>query len=193
MSELTSSPNGVGLRPGDAVRRSAKGLHDLIGTLRDMGNDVVGPTVRAGAIVPGRFGSAHDLPVGWRDEQSPRRYGIHSANDELALVHAYEPSDPPAIEVPPQAGIGTGATEAPRGLLVHQYGIVERGTIPRARIVPPTSQNQLTIEGDLRRVALAGLDPDDHDLQERCEQAVRNRDPCISCAAHFFDPGVVRS
>ena len=190
MSELTSSRNGAGLRPGDAVRRSAEGLHDLIGTLRDMGYDVMGPTVRDGAIVRGRFGGAHELPVGWRDEKSPRRYGIHSADDELALVHSYEPPDPPAIAVFPQAGIGTGATETPRDLLVHQFGIDERGTIPRARIVPPTSQNQLTIEGDVRRAALAGLDPDDHDLQGRCEQAVRNRAPCISCAAHFFDPGV---
>jgi coenzyme F420-reducing hydrogenase alpha subunit len=97
------------------------------------------------------------------------------------------------VEVTPRASVGTGATEAPRGLLLHQYEIDAEGTILRARIVPPTSQNQLTIEDDLRRVVEGGLELDDDDLQWRCEQAVRNHDPCISCAAHFLDLSVVRS
>ena len=84
-------------------------------------------------------------------------------------------------------------TEAPRGLLLHQYEIDAEGTILHARIMPPTSQNQLTIEDDLRRVVEGGLNLSDHDLQWRCEQAVRNHDPCISCAAHFLDLTVVRS
>ena len=84
-------------------------------------------------------------------------------------------------------------TEAPRGLLLHQYEIDEEGTIVRARIMPPTSQNQLTIEEDLRRVVEGGLDLSDEDLQWRCEQAVRNHDPCISCAAHFLDLDIEHS
>ena len=46
--------------------------------------------------------------------------------------------------------IGSGATEAPRGLCHHSYEIDDDGTILHAPIVPPTSQNQLTIEEDLR-------------------------------------------
>jgi coenzyme F420-reducing hydrogenase alpha subunit len=87
--------------------------------------------------------------------------------------------------------VGTGATEAPRGLLFHRYGLDDAGLITSARIVPPTSQNQLTIEADLRRVAQAGLALPDDQLTWRCEQAVRNHDPCISCAAHFLDVTVV--
>jgi coenzyme F420-reducing hydrogenase alpha subunit len=30
-------------------------------------------------------------------------------------------------------------------------------------------------------------------LRWRCEQAVRNHDPCISCAAHFLDLKVEHS
>jgi coenzyme F420-reducing hydrogenase alpha subunit len=56
-----------------------------------------------------------------------------------------------------------------------------------AQIVPPTAQNQAAIELDIRAVAedaLAnGLSHDE--LQHRCETAVRNHDPCISCATHF--------
>ena len=35
-------------------------------------------------------------------------------------------------------------------------------------------------------------DLDDHALQHRCEQAIRNYDPCISCATHFLDLTVDR-
>jgi coenzyme F420-reducing hydrogenase alpha subunit len=65
--------------------------------------------------------------------------------------------------------------------------------IRNARIMPPTSQNQLTIEDDLRRVVTGGLSLSDAELTWRCEQAVRNHDPCISCAAHFLDLTVKRT
>jgi coenzyme F420-reducing hydrogenase alpha subunit len=117
---------------------------------------------------------------------------LFAVEEALALVETYVPPDPPATPVAPRAGVGTGATEAPRGLLFHQYWIDAHGTITKARIVPPTSQNQVSIEADLRRVVAAGLDLEDGDLQWRCEQAVRNHDPCISCAAHFLDIEVVR-
>src|ERR1039458_7181883 len=83
------------------------------------------------------------------------------------LFDQYEPPDPSAEVVVARASVGTGVTEAPRGLLLHQYEIDAEGTIVRARIMPPTSQNQLTIEEDLRRVAEGGLDLNDDDLQDR--------------------------
>jgi sulfhydrogenase subunit alpha len=118
---------------------------------------------------------------------------VFACDEALSLAESYTPPDPPALTVTPRAGVGTGATEAPRGLLFHQYEIDGSGTIRWARIVPPTSQNQLTIEADLRRVAQGALELDDDELQWRCEQSVRNHDPCISCAAHFLDVTVVHS
>jgi coenzyme F420-reducing hydrogenase alpha subunit len=117
---------------------------------------------------------------------------VVACDEALRLVLAYEPPDPAAGPVEWRAGVGTGATEAPRGLLIHRYGLDDAGLITSARIVPPTSQNQLTIEADLRRVAQAGLALPDDQLTWRCEQAVRNHDPCISCAAHFLDVTVAR-
>ena len=74
---------------------------------------------------------------------------------------------------------------------MHRYELGADGVIATARIMAPTSQNHLTIEEDLRRVAAASLDLSDDELTHRCEQAVRNHDPCISCAAHFLDVAVV--
>ena len=96
------------------------------------------------------------------------------------------------MEVPARAGAGTGGSEAPRGLLLHRYEIDAEGIIRAARLVPPTSQNQLSIEADLRRVVEDGLQLPDPELTWRCEQAVRNYDPCISCAAHFLEVSVER-
>ncbi len=117
---------------------------------------------------------------------------VAACSEALELVRHYEPPEPAATPVPVGAGVGTGATEAPRGLLFHRYEIDPTGAITAARIVPPTSQNQLTIESDLRRVAEGALALSDHELTHLCEQAVRNHDPCISCAAHFLDVTVDR-
>ena len=117
---------------------------------------------------------------------------VFACHEALRLVEAYEPPEPAAVAVPPRAGVGTGATEAPRGLLFHRYELDQDGVIVAARIVPPTSQNLITIESDLRRVAQDGLALPDDELTWRCEQAVRNHDPCISCATHFLDVPVVR-
>jgi sulfhydrogenase subunit alpha len=117
---------------------------------------------------------------------------VFACDEALGLIANYEPPDPPAAEVR-QTGpaTGAGATEAPRGLLLHRYVLDSEGVIERARIMPPTSQNQATIEHDLRRVVQKSLDLDDEELTWRCEQAVRNHDPCISCATHFLDVKVV--
>jgi coenzyme F420-reducing hydrogenase alpha subunit len=79
-----------------------------------------------------------------------------------------------------------GATEAPRGLICHRYRIEADGKIAEARIVPPTSQNQPSIEEDLREYVGGWLDLPDEELKHRCEQTIRNYDPCISCSVHFL-------
>ena len=118
---------------------------------------------------------------------------VHACDEAIDIIGSYEPPDPPAVPVPPRAGVGTGATEAPRGLLYHRYVLDADGVIEDARIVPPTSQNQGTIEEDLVRFAGDRLSLDREALTWQCEQAVRNHDPCISCATHFLDLRVVEA
>ena len=118
---------------------------------------------------------------------------LHACDEALRLIAAYTPPDAPFVAVPVQDAVGLAATEAPRGLLYHRYRIDASGSILDARIIPPTSQNQGAIEEDLRRVATACLDMPDDALQGRCEQTIRNHDPCISCAAHFLKLTVERT
>ena len=120
------------------------------------------------------------------------RASVFACVEALRLIEAYEPPSPPSVAVPGVAATGVGATEAPRGLLFHRYTLDDEGIIRHAQIVPPTSQNKGTIEADLRRVAQESLALDDEALTWRCEQTVRNHDPCISCAAHFLDVTVDR-
>jgi coenzyme F420-reducing hydrogenase alpha subunit len=71
-------------------------------------------------------------------------------------------------------------------MLWHRYTIDDEGTILDAKIVPPTSQNQRVIEEDLLDLVRRNLELEDEPLRLRCEQAIRNYDPCISCATHFL-------
>jgi sulfhydrogenase subunit alpha len=109
---------------------------------------------------------------------------VFACEEALRIINSYERPQRPYLETPWQAGEGCAITEAPRGILYHRYRLDEQGVILDARIVPPTSQNQKTIEDDLCRVAEKHLHLDDDQLTYILEQAIRNYDPCISCATH---------
>jgi coenzyme F420-reducing hydrogenase alpha subunit len=117
---------------------------------------------------------------------------VFALDEAIRVIEHYSP--PARSFVPPvwRAGTGFGATEAPRGILYHRYTLKDDGSIADAKIVPPTSQNQRVIEEDLYRMGkmLAALSK--NDAKKRAEQAVRNYDPCISCATHFLDLRIER-
>ena len=111
---------------------------------------------------------------------------IQAADEGISLVEAYEEPDKPAYMVEPAAGVGCAITEAPRGILYHRYRLDEQGIIQEAKIVPPTSQNQKSMESDLYHFVGRNLDLPEEQLTWQCEQLIRNYDPCISCATHFL-------
>jgi coenzyme F420-reducing hydrogenase alpha subunit len=118
---------------------------------------------------------------------------VEAYTEALRIIDGWTGSASPSVDVPPRAGEGFGASEAPRGVLFHRYVLDEAGIIRDAQIVPPTSQNQRSVEADLRTMVAAWSELDDHTLLHRCEQAIRNYDPCISCATHFLDLTVDRT
>ncbi len=117
---------------------------------------------------------------------------LYACDEALRLITEYEVPERPFLDIRPRPGTGHGCTEAPRGILYHRYTIDGGGGIEEAKIVPPTSQNQGQIEADLRHLVQRSVTLPNDQLTWRCEQAVRNYDPCISCATHFLTLHVER-
>jgi coenzyme F420-reducing hydrogenase alpha subunit len=111
---------------------------------------------------------------------------VFACDEALRIIREYEPPERASVSVAPRAGVGSGCTEAPRGICYHRYRIDQRGTILDAKIVPPTSQNLMSIEQDVALLVPQLLDLPQEQMVHRCEQAIRNYDPCISCSTHFL-------
>ncbi|MCB0403624.1 MAG: nickel-dependent hydrogenase large subunit [Bdellovibrionales bacterium] len=111
---------------------------------------------------------------------------MHAYEEAMRIIRSRPNPSEAAPKITPKAGWGAAATEAPRGLLYHHYKLGDSGLIEEAKIVPPTSQNQKRIEQDLRQFVTKNIAADDEKLTWQCEQAIRNYDPCISCATHFL-------
>ena len=117
---------------------------------------------------------------------------LHACDEALRIIDAYEAPEQSAMDVRPRSATGYGCTEAPRGILYHRYRIDGQGVILDAKIVPPTSQNQKIIESDLWKFVPKYIDLPPDKLTWQCEQAIRNYDPCISCATHFLKLNIAR-
>lgn len=111
---------------------------------------------------------------------------IFAVEEALGIIDTYEMPEEPAVSLTPRAAVGFGCTEAPRGILYHRYELDDQGLIVKAKIVPPTAQNQKMMESDLYSYVGRHLDLPDDRLTWQCEQLIRNYDPCISCATHFL-------
>lgn len=111
---------------------------------------------------------------------------VHAYEEALTILREFRPFQPSRIAYGYRAGSGCWATEAPRGLIFHRYSVDEFGKVQAAKIVPPTSQNQLQIEDDLRTMLPGILHETDDQVALKCEKLVRSYDPCISCSTHFL-------
>lgn len=171
--------------------------------LLERGEYLVGPLARyslhADKLSPAAAGAARAAGLGavcrnpFRSIVVRAVEVVHAFETALAIVDAWDPPDQPAVAAVGRAGVGHGVSEAPRGLLYHRYEIDRAGLIADAVIVPPTAQNQATIEHDLWHFVEDHMDLPDDELRRRAEVTIRNHDPCISCATHFLDLTVIRS
>jgi sulfhydrogenase subunit alpha len=168
-------------------------LHSV---LKGRGNYFVGPLARFNLnfdkLSPLAQETARDVGL-WPTCHNPFKSIIvraietlYACDEALRILDQYEMPEKPFVEMDPRPGVGYGCTEAPRGILYHRYRVDERGIILDAKIVPPTSQNQKTIENDLWHYVARYISLPEEKLTWQCEQAIRNYDPCISCATHFL-------
>jgi len=67
---------------GKDLTIEAKHLGQVLTAIAKQGYELVGPTVREGAIVYDRLNSVDDLPRGWTDEQSPGKYRLNRRKDQ---------------------------------------------------------------------------------------------------------------
>jgi len=200
------SSHGLDIAPAEfnahVVEEQVPHSNALHARIRDRGSYLTGPLARyntsSDRLWPLAQSAAREAGLG-RVCSNPfqsvvvRAVELVQACDEaLSIIDGYEPPDRPAVGIEPRRAVGHGATEAPRGMLYHRYGIDDDGIILDARIVPPTSQNLRSIEEDLRAVVTRHIALPDEALRHRCEQAIRNHDPCISCATHFLELTVDR-
>ncbi|MDX1741095.1 MAG: Ni/Fe hydrogenase subunit alpha, partial [Rhodothermales bacterium] len=174
-------------------------LHAVV---RDRGAYMVGPlarynlsfdqladVAREAAI---EFGPGRECHNPFRSIQVRAVELLHACDLAIRLIDSYEVPERSYVETTPRPGVGFGCSEAPRGICWHRYRIGYDGIIQSAKIVPPTSQNQKSIESDLREFVSQHLDLDTESLTWKCEQAIRNYDPCISCSCHFLKLEVTR-
>ena len=85
-----------------------------------------------------------------------------------------------------KAGTGAGAVEVPRGLLVHEYTIDDKGVVQNANCVIPTNQNLANVDLDMRKLVPEVLDKSKEEITLLAEMLVRAYDPCISCSCHML-------
>jgi sulfhydrogenase subunit beta (sulfur reductase) len=79
------------LQIGDGAIVEREDLDSLFQALTSRGYEVVGPTIREGAIAYDRLTSANDLPCGWTDEQEGGKYRLKRRPDEALFGYAVGP------------------------------------------------------------------------------------------------------
>ncbi|MHA1166512.1 MAG: nickel-dependent hydrogenase large subunit [Candidatus Hodarchaeales archaeon] len=88
------------------------------------------------------------------------------------------------LEYDPVPGNGISATEAPRGLLIHQYTFDEDLRCTYCDVITPTAFNQFKMETDCVDLVPRIVDRPREDIELFLNMLIRAYDPCISCSAH---------
>jgi sulfhydrogenase subunit alpha len=112
---------------------------------------------------------------------------VHYIETVIGILSNFKVVDEKPLEMKPKAGRGVGVTEAPRGFLIHEYWIDDKGVITKANIVTPTAQNLKCIEESIKHLLPSLLKLDNKELVVEVEKLIRSFDPCFSCSTHFLE------
>ncbi len=83
-------------------------LDALLTVLADSGYEVIGPTVRDGAIVYDRLGAAAELPAGWTEDRDAGRYRLRRRSDEKVFGYTVGPRSWKRYLYPPRVTVWSG-------------------------------------------------------------------------------------
>jgi len=112
---------------------------------------------------------------------------VHLCDRTIDILEQFEPKKE-SFEIKPKAGRGIGLTEAPRGLLVHDYTLDKDGKVKTANVITPTVFNLQSIEDDIKLILPRWLKAkmSEDKIVLEIEKLIRAYDPCISCSSHFL-------
>ena len=84
----------------------------LLAAIAGRGYEVIGPTVRDGAIVYDSVATSDDLPIGWTDEQDGGTYRLRRRDDEALFGYAVGPQSWKRLLHPPEVRLWRAARDA---------------------------------------------------------------------------------
>lgn len=115
---------------------------------------------------------------------------VHNIEDSIMwidkLIETGIKNEKP-VSVKLKEGRGVGIVEVPRGILLHDYTIDEKGNCVKANCIIPTNQNHANIQHDMEKFVPEILDKSEKEIELNLEMLVRAYDPCISCSTHYLD------
>jgi len=115
---------------------------------------------------------------------------VHNIEDSIKWIdklsdEGFEYEKPVDIQV--RKGRGVGIVEVPRGILVHDYTLNEKGKCVKANCIIPTNQNHANIQKDMEEFVPKIINKPKKEIELNLEMLVRAYDPCISCSTHYLD------
>jgi coenzyme F420-reducing hydrogenase alpha subunit len=115
---------------------------------------------------------------------------VHNIEDSIIQIDTLIDNgikDEKPVDVKIKQGRGVGIVEVPRGILVHDYTLNEKGKCTKANCIIPTNQNHANIQKDMEALVPEILDESESKIELILEMLVRAYDPCISCSTHYLD------
>ncbi len=141
-------------------------LDTLFDALAARGHTVIGPTVRAQAIVLDEIASSADLPIGWTDEQDGGRYRLVRRDDEACFGFALGPTSWKRFQLPPRLRIHTTRRAGGEWTVEPEPEAPPRYAFLGARAC------DLAAVGILDTVLVRGARPDPRDVARRAETLI---------------------
>ncbi|MCU0915172.1 MAG: Ni/Fe hydrogenase subunit alpha [Planctomycetes bacterium] len=164
-----------------------------VGALARFNNnaELLSPTAKAVAKM---FGLAKGCCNPYFNSVAQIVEAVHVVEVSIALIDTLLTKGLKAetVAVSPKAGKASGAVEAPRGILFHEYEFDRKGNCMSADLCIPTNQNHANIQKDIEKLVPEILDEPEDQIRLKLEMLVRSYDPCVSCSTHMLDVEFVR-
>jgi coenzyme F420-reducing hydrogenase alpha subunit len=115
---------------------------------------------------------------------------VHNIEDSIILIDKLIDNgikDEKPTDITIKQGRGVGIAEVPRGILVHDYTLNDKGKCTKANCIIPTNQNHANIQKDMESLVPNILNESKEKIELNLEMLVRAYDPCISCSTHYLN------